>query len=140
MLGIAALLFAILLLIVAAMVWQETRKVPEGTPVYVLEEAVPYVFRRLSDDALTRLDTDDVQRMLEWEVFYLQGLDLPRTERNGDLAGRVAGSHDAVLFVEERCTDKGYEYLYEDIAEALAHNVEYLITIGAVGPEAEAAS
>ncbi len=137
MVGIAALLFALLLLIAAAMVWQEARATPEATPVYVVEEAVPYVFRRLSDDAMSRLDVDDVRRILEWEVYYLQGLDKPRAGRNGDLAGRVSGGHDAIMFVEGRCSGEGYEYLYEDIAEVLAHQGEYLAAIGAVGPEAD---
>lgn len=136
MVGIAALLFALLLLIVAAMVWQEARRAPEATPVYVLEEAVPYVFRRLSDEAMSRLDPDDVKRILEWEVYYLQGLDKPRSDRNGDPEARVAGGHDSVLFVESRCSDEGHEYLYEDISEVLSGQGEYLASIGAIGPVA----
>ncbi len=58
--AVGALLFAVLLLIVAAMVLQEVRKHPATEVIYVLEEVVPFVYRRLSDEALERLDRDDV--------------------------------------------------------------------------------
>ena len=128
--AIGALLFAILLLVVAAMVWQETRQLPEQQPVYVIEEAVPFVVQRLSDQALSRLDGDDVLRILEWEVFYLQGLDVPRAVRPAP----VAGSDQAIEFVVER-TDGAYER--SDVAEVLAGEAEYLASIGAVGTVVE---
>ncbi len=128
--AVGALLFALLLLIVAGMVLQETRARPAGTAVYVLEEVVPFVYRRLSDDALARLDRDDVQRILEWEVHYLQGL---HRSRNGGGPELVAGSEAAVQFVLDR-TDGAYSY--EEVAEVLAREADYLAEIGALGPPA----
>ena len=40
----------------------------------MISEAVSFVRQRLPDDIATRLDDAKVQRILEWEVYYLQGL------------------------------------------------------------------
>ncbi len=124
-----AIFFGILLLIVAGMVIQETRRRPAGEIVYVLEEVVPFVHQRLSDGTFARIDRDDVQRMLEWEVYYLQGIDRPA---NGDAP--VAGGDDAVEYVMERTAAAGHAYRRSDVAEVLAREADYLAEIGAVGP------
>jgi hypothetical protein len=130
--AIGAILFAVLLLVIAAMVWQETRLLPDPQPVYVIEEAVPFVMGRLGDGAMARLDRDDILRILEWEVHYLQGLDLPRD--HSTRPSPVAGSDHAIDFIVER---SGHIYDRADVAEVLAGEVEYLIGIGAVGAAVE---
>lgn len=132
--AIGAVLFALLLLVVAAMVWQEARNPGAPRAVYVIEEAVPFVFQRLSDGAAARLDEDDVLRILEWEVRYLQGLDIPRD--HSERPAPVAGSTDAIAFISDRVAASGHPYRHADIAEVLEHEVAYLIDIGAVGPVA----
>ncbi len=124
-----AIFFGILLLIVAGMVLQETRRRPAGEIVYVLEEVVPFVHGRLDDDTFARLDRDDVQRILEWEVHYLQRLD---KRANGDAP--VAGSDVAVDYVLDRTAASGHSYQREDVVEVLAREADYLAEIGAVGP------
>ncbi len=125
-----ALLFGLLLLIVAGMVLQEVRNRPATEVVYVLEEVVPFVHRRLSDGALDRLDRDDVQRILEWEVHHLQRLD--RSDGNGDAP--VAGSDAAVDYVLGRTAAEGHHYRRDDVTEVLAREADYLAEIGALGP------
>ena len=130
--AVGALLFALFLLVVAVMVLQEARKTQPGPPVYVIEEVVPFAFRRLSDDVMSRLDLDDVQRIMEWEVFYLQGL---ATRGNGSSGAQpVAGSDEAVEFIRERAEAAGYSYEAADIEEVLLQEAAYLMEIGAVGP------
>lgn len=116
------------------MVWQETRTSPVmDQPIYVLAEAARFIYPQLSDAAIERLDIDDVARMLEWEVAYLQGLS-PRGA--GGLAPvRVAGSDDAAAFVQSRLADLGFDYRLEDVNEVLYHESTYLIEIGAVSFE-----
>ena len=114
------------------MVWQETRSLPEAHPVYVIEEAVPFVMGRLGDDALFRLDSDDVLRILEWEVFYLQGLDGP--ESHSTDRSPVAGSEEAVEFIVGR---SGSIYEPRDVAEVLDGEAAYLFDIGAIGAAVE---
>ena len=135
LLAIGAVLFGVFLLIVAAMLWQEVRRHPEQSAVYVIEEAVPFVFARLSDGAMARLDTDDVLRILEWEVRYLQGLDVPRD--HSDNPSPVAGSEDAIVYIFEKTATAGYDYQLQDVIEVLAHERDYLVEIGAVGLPAE---
>jgi hypothetical protein len=124
---IGAILFAVALLVVAAMVWQEMTNGPERHPVYVIEEAVPFVWERLGDGPLSRLDRDDVLRILEWEVFYLQGLD-PRSSTP------VSGSEEAIGFIVERSNGA---YSPADVAEVLQGEAAYLVGIGAVGAVVE---
>jgi hypothetical protein len=128
--AVAALLVGVLLAIVAAMVWQAVRTVPDATPTYVVEEVVPFAYQELSEGAASRLDHEDVQRILEWEVYYLQGL---AAASEGD-EPIVAGSDEAVVFIEERTRSRGYQYRRDDIDEVLGLEAVYLAEIGAVGP------
>lgn len=131
LIAIGALLFALFLLIVALMVWQEARKTPETTAVYVIEEAVPFAYARLSDRALSKLAEDDVLRILEWEVRYLQGLDVPRD--HSEHPAPVAGSTEAVEFIRMRAAEDAHHYSRHEIEEVLTQELAYLIDIGAVG-------
>lgn len=119
-----ALLFALLLLIVAALLWQESRR---GTfrnpPTYVLEEAVPYVHARLADRLRGRLGEDDVRRILEWGIAYLQ-----RTPE------AVAGGEAVVGHVVDRVREvQGVEYEEEDVRAVLEAETAYWAAIGALG-------
>lgn len=126
--AVGAVLFAVFLLVVAALVLQEVRKGGTPSPTYVLDEVVDYASARLSDGAADRLHRADVKRILEWEVFYLQGLGA-----RGD-ARPVAGSTEAVDFIVTRSAGRGQHYEAPDVAEVLYHEGSYLAEIGAVGP------
>jgi len=129
-----ALLLSVFLLIAAAMVWQETRTRDLGEqPIYVLDEAARFIYHQLSDGAVERLDIEDVTRILEWEVAYLQGV-APRGA-GGLEPVRVAGSGDAAGFVQTRLSRLGFDYRRQDIDEVLYHESTYLIDIGAVSFE-----
>lgn len=125
--AVGALLFALFLLIVAVMVLQELRRAPSREPVYVIEEVVNFAFPRLSDPAARRLDKDDVLRILEWEVRYLQG-------GAGSAEPPVAGSEHAVDFIVEKAVAQGHPYAREDVVEILGYEADYLVDIGALGP------
>ena len=131
---VGALLFALLLAIVGSLVWQEAKKRPAGEPAtYVVEDAARFIFPLLGDSAMERLDLDDVRRILEWEVLYLQGAGSGRVGSLG--TARVAGGSDeAVGFIASRLQVDGVpRYTEEDIREVLGHETEYLVEIGAVG-------
>lgn len=136
---VGALLLAVLLGLVAVMVWQEAAKTPlEHQPVYVVEEAARFIYPQLGDGAISRLDHDDIVRILEWEVAYLQGVGAVGTASVFPV--RVAGSDDAAAFVQRRLAEGGFDYLLEDIKEVLYHESTYLIDIGAIGFDEEASS
>ncbi|HWB88456.1 MAG TPA: hypothetical protein VG872_04530 [Acidimicrobiia bacterium] len=125
------LLVGVLLVIVALMVWQEARRRPSYEPLeYVLNDAVKHVAERLPADA--ELRNTDVRRILEWEVFYLQGL--AQDDRHNPVE-TVAGGHPlSVDYIADQIRTKhGVSYSPEQIEEVLRLEADYLVAIGAVG-------
>lgn len=130
-----ALLVGVLLVIVALVVWQEARRKPSYEPLeYVVEDAVKHIQARLSDESsLTRAD---IRRILEWEVFYLQGL---AQEDRKNPVETVAGGHEASIeYIASGIEEKhGVSYAQEDIESVLRLEADYLMAIGAVGEPVE---
>lgn len=126
-----ALLVGALLVIVAMLVWQEAKRRPSYEPLeYVVNDAVKHVAERLPED--TSLNNGDIRRILEWEVFYLQGL--AQDDRRNPVE-TVAGGHDqSVAYIADQIhTKHDVSYSHEDIAEVLRLEADYLVAIGAVG-------
>jgi hypothetical protein len=124
-----AVLTALLLLIVAVMVWQGARRSPVDEPAeYVFEDATAFVHDRLSGPARDRLDPADVRFLLEAGVEYHQ-LVAPRDEHRHP----VVGSGDSIEYLMERAAESGREFEPLDIAEVIAAETEYLLSIGAIG-------
>lgn len=125
--AVAALLFAVLLVIAAALVWQESRGRGRRERQYVLDEAAEFVFDRLSADARSRLGIDDVCDLLLWGIEEHQ-----RRADAGDPA--VYGSGDVLEALMDRSrSERGEVHDPVDIAEVIAAETEYLEMIGAVG-------
>jgi hypothetical protein len=125
--AVGALLFAVLLVIVAALVWQESGERGRKQRQYLLDEAAEFVFGRLSADAGSRLGIDDVRDLLFWGIEEHQ-----RRAEAGDLA--VYGSGDVLEALMERSrSERGEAHDPVDIAEVIAAETEYLAVIGAVG-------
>lgn len=131
--ALAGLLIGVFLLVVAALVWQEGRRRPQSEgPIYVVEDAVRFIVARLAADAASRLRTSDVRRIVEWEVFYLQGLAQPR--RRTPVETVAGGWEEAVAFIAGRIREEhGVAYAEADIRLVLGLEAEYLQSIGAVG-------
>lgn len=133
--AVGAVLVAVLLVIVAAMVWQEARISPESDPIeYLVDEATGFVYERLSDRALVDLDPDDVRAILEWGIHYNQVI-----AARGNGSPPVLGSGDAMDYVLERAAAQGRTLDPLDIAEVMAAETEYLEAIGAIGDLADGA-
>ena len=131
------LLLALFLIIVAVMVWQEASRTPmENVASYVVDEAVHFIYPQLSDEAMDHMDAEDVRRVLDWEIAYLQGFS-PRGAA-GLRPVRVAGSDEAIDFVHQQLAES-HGYPREVVAEVLGYEADYLAEIGAVGPEGETA-
>lgn len=130
-----ALLVGVFLLIIALVVWQEAKRRPSYEPLeYVVEDAVKHAHAGLpKESTLTRAD---VRRILEWEVYYLQGL---AQDRRSDPVETVAGGHDAsVGYIAGQIQAKhGVSYSRGDIEEVLRLEADYLMAIGAVGERVE---
>ena len=125
-------LFALLLLLAGAMLWQERRSLTEDVVVYDVEESIEFVSARLSDDSLAAIGPNDVRRILEWEMEYLQ-----RPRRSGRKGPAVVGGVDAATYAQEQSYAAGYSYDGDVVLEVLALQAEYLQSIGAVAEPAE---
>lgn len=132
--AVGAVFFAVLALVIAGYVWQAVRRSPvTDTAEYLVDEAVPFVWERLSNRAMDALDTELVRRILEWNVHYTQIVG-PRE------LGRpvVIGSGEGMEYVLSRARAAGYEIDPLDVAEVMAIETDYLLEIGAIGaPVAE---
>lgn len=131
--AVGAGLVAALALVVAGFVWQAVRRSPVTDHAeYVVEEAVPFVYERLSDRALRALDPDLVRRILDWNLQFTQVVG-PRQ------LGRppVVGSGDGIEYVMAVGGAAGFDLDPLDIAEVMAVETEYLLEIGAIGSAVE---
>lgn len=126
-----AVLVGVLLVIVAMMVWQEARRRPSYEPLeYVVNDAIKHIAERLPEGS--DLSNTDIRRILEWEVYYLQGL--AQDDRKNPVE-TVAGGHElSVEYIADQIRTKhDVSYSQEEIAEVLRLEADYLVAIGAVG-------
>ncbi|MFP4554529.1 MAG: hypothetical protein ACLFRT_11795 [Actinomycetota bacterium] len=126
-----AVLVGVLLVIVAMMVWQEARRRPSYEPLeYVVNDAIKHIAERLPEGS--DLSNTDIRRILEWEVYYLQGL---AQEDRKNPVETVAGGHElSVEYIADQIRTKhDVSYSQEEIAEVLRLEADYLVAIGAVG-------
>ena len=130
---LGALLLALLFGLAAALVWQEAnqRAMPEQL-TYVLEDAVGFVSQEVGD--VSHLSSEDIRRILEWEVIYLQGIS-PRGAGRLEPV-RVGNSDDATRFILEQ-VGQPTQYTEDDVRRVLAGEAAYLVSIGAVGAAVE---
>ena len=130
-------LAAVFLLVVAALMWQEakSRTYDDGV-VYVIEDAIDFVSDRLPENVSGRMRRPDVQRVLEWEIYYLQGL--AQTRRRDPVETFAGGAEPAVSYITGQIAEKhGVTYDARDVAEVLKLEADYLASIGAVGDMVE---
>lgn len=126
-----ALLVGVLLVIVALIVWQQAMRKPSYEPLqYVIDDAIKHVQAGLADEV--SLGRHDIRRILEYEVFYLQGL---AQEDRKNPVETVAGGHEASIeFIADEIEARHkVAYPHEDIEEVLRLEADYLMAIGAVG-------
>lgn len=126
-----AVLVGVLLVIIALMVWQEAKRRPSYEPLeYVVNDAVKHVAERLPLESDLR--HSDIRRILEWEVFYLQGL--AQAKRRNPVETVAGGHEQSVAYIADQIHSKhGVSYSQELIAEVLRLEADYLVAIGAVG-------
>jgi hypothetical protein len=132
-LALIVLLIGVFLVILALVVWQEAKRRPSYEPLeYVIEDAVKHVEAGLQSEGNDRLRRADIRRILEWEVFYLQGL--AQDDRKNPVE-TVAGGHEASIgyITEQIASRHGVSYSHDDVEDVLRHEADYLYRIGAVG-------
>ena len=128
---VALVLLVVILAVGLAFGWQGIRAAPEGIVIYGVEDALEFVYSRLGDTARAALNRNDVRRILEWELRYLQN---PATRTSvGELP--VVGGIKAARYAQEQLHAVGLPYDGPFILEVLEYQAEYLMSLGAVGDE-----
>ena len=129
--GFVALLVGVFLLIISLVIWQEAKRRPSYEPLeYVVEDAVNHALKGLPDDS--SLNKADIRRILEWEVFYLQGL---AQDDRSNRVETVAGGHEASVeyIVSQIQAKHAVSYSPVDVQNVLRLEADYLMAIGAIG-------
>jgi hypothetical protein len=129
--ALAAVLIGIFLVVGALVLWQHASR--GGNEVtFGMEDAVKFVMARLPEEAKGRVKEGGVRRILEWEIYYLQGL---AQEHRRVPVETVAGSYrPAVEYIRQQISQHHQlKYPESDIDGVLDLGVEYLASIGAVG-------
>ena len=118
----------------AVMLLQEARYDPEAqSPEYILNDAVAFVGDRVEPEVRRRIGRSGVQRVLEWQVHFLQ--QLARTDKDVPIVlGNTAGT---AQYIADRLKSEGHVFPLEDIAACLELQGSYLVSVGAVGQEAD---
>lgn len=131
--GLAATLIGVVLIIAALVVWQHAAH-PSASLTYGIEDAVAFVQARITPEVEVRLGEAGIRRILEWEVFYLQGL---AQDDRFQTVETVAGPYEpAVYYLAEHIERAhGRSYSLPDIEAVLELQAAYLASIGAVGDE-----
>lgn len=128
-------LFGVLLALSALVIWQHAARTRPDEITFGISDAVEFILGRLDSEVAARLGTAGVQRVVEWEVFYLQGL---AQERRSQPVTTVAGDYQpAVEFIAAEIMRRhGFTYSPSDVGAVLNEQVAYLASIGAIGEEA----
>lgn len=124
-------LVALLLAMVAMLVWQEGRKRSfDGEPEYVVDHLLGFVRSGLPEEVRDRLGDDGVERIVNWELRYLQ--------RDGGEGAVAGGTAESIAYVVERMHDiDRIRVEPADVGIVLSLEAEYLLTIGAIGEAVE---
>jgi hypothetical protein len=114
------------------MSWQGARKSSELDPVeYLVKDAADFVHEHLEEATRERVTAATVLLVLEWQMHYQQVV-APRGSTRP-----VVGSGEALEYVLERASEAGRNVDPVDVAEIMAAEVEYLLSIGAIGTPVE---
>ena len=132
---LAAALIAVFLIVVAVVVWQHADRSAPRAPTYGIQDAVEFILPRLDSEVQGRLQRAGVQRVIEWEIFYLQGL--AQDDRRQPVVTIAGDYQPAVDYItSEIALRHSASYSAEDVAAVLRMQVAYLAQIGAIGDEA----
>jgi hypothetical protein len=119
----------VFVVVMVAVIWQEIRGEASG-PVYVINDAVAFVVQGLGPDV--DLGEADVLRILEYEIFYMQGL--AQEDRKNPVETVAGGVPASVDYIGRQIAQKhGAIYSQEEIERVLSLEAGYLAEIGALG-------
>lgn len=140
---VGMLVFGLVVAVAAVLVVREAGRIARQPPpaLFDPDDAFDWVVEHLPDDVAATLTPDDVRRILDFQVEYLQrhgvsanGGDHEHVPVPG--APVVFGGADTTDFIVERSAATGAGYLAEQVDGVLYTQLGYLQSIGAIGSEA----
>jgi hypothetical protein len=106
-------------------------------PVFDMDEAYDWVVENLPDIVAATLTPDDVRRILDFQLEFLQRKGVTGNGSSVHTPGDVVvGGAETVDYIVERSSATGEEYLPEQVYAVIETQLAYMRAIGAVGGEA----
>jgi hypothetical protein len=133
------LVVAVVVAIAAALVIREAGRIAKEPPpaLFDLEEAHDWVVAHVPDDVAATLTSDDVRRILEFQLEYFENKGVSGNGSGQRTPGPVVvGGAEAVAYIVDRAAATGEAYLPEQVYGVLETQISYLRSIGAIGPPA----
>lgn len=134
------LVVGLVVAIAAAIVIREAGRIAKEPPpaLFDIDEAHEWVVAHVPDDLAATLTSDDVRRILEFQLEYFERKGVAGNGAQGKSPGPVViGGAEAVAYILERAAATGESYLPEQVYGVIDTQLSYLRSIGAVGPQAD---
>ncbi len=134
------LVIAIVIAVAAWLVIREAGRIAKAPPpaIFDLDEAHDWVVAHVPDDVAATLTSDDVRRILEFQLEYFEKKGVSGNGSGPKTTGPIViGGAEAVAYIVERAASTGEAYLPEQVYGVLETQITYLRSIGAVGPPAD---
>ena len=134
------LVVGLVVAIAAYLVVHEAGRIAKSPPpaLFDLEEAHDWVVAHVPDVVAATLTSDDVRRILEFQLEYFEKKGVSGNGSSAHGGGPVVvGGSEAVAYIVERAAATGEAYLPEQVYGVLETQLAYLRSIGAVGPPAD---
>jgi hypothetical protein len=132
-------LIGLVVAIAAVLVIREAGRIAKEPPpaLFDLDEAHDWVVAHVPDDVAATLTSEDVRRILEFQLEYFEKKGVSGNGSGPHPPGAVViGGPEAVDYIVERAAATGETYLPEQVHGVLETQLSYLRAIGAVGPPA----
>jgi hypothetical protein len=125
----------LVLAIAAIVVIREAGRIADEPPpaLFDPDDAYEFVVEELPDDVAATLTPDDVRRILDFEVEFLQQQGMLGNGYRRPGPG-VFGGSETTAYILDRAAATGEDYLPEQVHAVMATQLRYLRAIGAVGP------
>jgi hypothetical protein len=133
------LVVGLVVAIAAYLVMREAGRIAKEPPpaLFDLEDAHEWVVDHLPDDVAATLTSDDVRRILEFQLEYFEKKGVSGNGSGHQTRGPVVISGaEAVAYIVDRAASTGEAYLPEQVYGVLETQLSYLRSIGAIGPPA----
>ena len=134
------LVFGIVVAIAAVFVVREAGRIAKEPPaaIFDADDSYDWVVEHVPDDVAATLTSEDVRRILDFQLEFFQRKGVSQNGSNARPTGPVVvGGAEQVAYILDRAASTGEAYLPEQVHGVVETQLSYLRAIGAIGPPAE---